>query len=213
MSKRYWFYLFCIKPYINVCCPALFTLLVAKRCIDSLFSSPASCGRHSSYASLYFSSLFSSPAALLSCFFYAALFTLLKILPLFSPLQYPVLSPFSLPQPILFSESLPLFSAPSIPPPISHLPSSSPLQPPNVSPACLSTLGSSLLVACVGKVAEGGVWRLAALAQCIIHVPCSLCGSRSSAGFSLGHMGLVKELCVQDTGPDGRAAQMGLSIP
>lgn len=55
-------------------------------------------------------------------FFYAALFTLFKILPLFSPLQYPVLSPFSLPQPILFSESLPLFSAPSIPPPISPPP-------------------------------------------------------------------------------------------
>lgn len=134
-------YLFNDRPYITVCSLALCTQCVEKCCIDS-FTSHCRC----------FCSFFSSPAASLSRFFAAALFTLSTILPLSSPLQYPVLSHFSLPWPILFSVSLPLFLAPRSP---LHSPPSPSLQPPYVFPVS-PLLCSALHAACVCKVAEGG---------------------------------------------------------
>lgn len=148
-------------------------------------------------------------------FFAAALFTLFKILSLSSPQCSPsnILSFSLLP---LFPVPSPLFSAPQTTPPSSPFPSPPP-HPCNsytsFFPLCLLFCFSSCCKRWQSGRRRWSEAQLAALAPCIIHVPCSLCGSRSSAGFSLGHMGLVKELCVWDTGPAGRAAQMGLSIP
>lgn len=143
----------------------------------------------------HFCPLFSSPAALLPLCSATALFTLFKILPLPSPLCnilsfLPFLSPdqFSSPYPFPFSQPLSL-RAPSSFPPF--------FDPSNPPMSFLCVCLSPLHVACVGKVAEGGGRRpeLAALAACIIHVPCSLRGSRYSAGFSLGHTGITP-LCT-----------------
>lgn len=103
---------------------------------------------------------------------------ILSFLPFLSPDQFSSLYP------------VPLFS----PPPRSH--PFSTLQLPHISffPPSSSLLRSSL--ACLGTVAEGGGRKaqLAALATCIIHAPCSRRGF--SAGSSLGHMGLVSQLCL-----------------
>lgn len=136
-----------------------------------------------------FQSFFYPPAALLSRCFTVALFTLFKILPLCFPQQYPVLSPFSYCWPVLFSVSRPPFLAPSPFPPLLN-----PAVPIHLFLLCLSSSVLPSSPACLGTVAEGGGWKaqLAALATCIIHVPCSRRGF--SAGCSLGHMGLVNEL-------------------
>lgn len=147
----------------------------------------------------YLCSSFSSPVALLPHSFTTALFTLFKILPLSSP--PPISCPFSL----FFALTNSLFSIPS--PFLSPLEPTSPLYPPYVFPVSLSS--SVLRCSCCLCWQSGrrrrSETKLAALAPCIIHVPCSLCESRSLLAFHwdigalwistmCGAQGLLEEL-------------------
>lgn len=143
--------------------------------------------------SLYLCSLphcFRASFTLLQLYSHVALFTLFRILPLCFPQQYPVLSPFSFSWPVLFSVSGPPVLAPPLNP-------AAPLY--IFFRLCFSSSVLRSSPARLGTVAGGGGRKaqLAALATCIIHVPCSRRGF--SAGCLLGHTGLVNELC---TGPD-----------
>lgn len=102
----------------------------------------------------YFCPFFFSPASLLSHCFATALFNLFIILPLSSPLQYPVHSLFfSLTNSLLWIPSP--FLSPLEPPPLSH--PSSALQPPYIF---LVSFSSSVLRCscwlCWHSEAEGG---------------------------------------------------------
>lgn len=116
----------------------------------------------------YLCSFFSSPAALLPHSFTTALFTLFKILPLSS--SPPISCPFSL----FFALTNSLFSIPS--PFLSPLEPTSPLYPPYVFPVSLSSsvLRSSCCPCWQSGRRRRSETKLAALAPCIIHVPCSL---------------------------------------
>ena len=120
--------------------------------------------------------------------FAAALFTL------FNP-PYSISCPFSLF--FALTNSLPCipspFLSPSVLPPLSH---------PSLNPATPHTRLSEPLSSSTLRLWQSGRRRRseakpATLATCIIHVPCSLCGSRFSAGSSLGHMCLAKGLWKQ----------------
>lgn len=133
------------------------------------------------------------------------------MLSLHSLLQYPVLSLFSMPRPILFSVSLPLFSAPQSPP--HPHPRPRPLQKPYVFPVSLS---SSVLRSSRCLCWQRGRRRRSE-ASCIsyMHYSCALQSVwvLVFCWLLLVHMCCVKDLCVWDTGPDGRAAKTRLSIP
>lgn len=156
-----WLPLFALNSWKNCCTDQLFSHFYTSHC-------------------RYFCSFLSSPAALLPHFFTAALFTLFKILPLSSP---PSIScPFS----PFFALTNSLFSIPSpFLSPLEPLFPSSFLQPPYVFLVSLSC--SALHTSCClcwqsGRRRQSEA-ELAALAPCIIHVPCSLCESRSLLAF------------------------------
>lgn len=103
--------------------------------------------------------------------------------------------------PILFSVSQPLFSAPSS-------------FPPFFNPATPLMFFSCVFLLPVLAQRQNEADR--GLASCISHMHYS-CALQSVCIWvfrclSLGHMGLMNKLCVPSTGPDGRAAQMGLLI-
>lgn len=153
--------------YINVCCLPGFVCSLWQENTAQWFS-------HSFTSHCkYLCSSFSSPAAFLLRSFTTAFFTLFKILPLSSPL--PISCPFS--PFIALTNSL--FSVPS--PFLSLSEPTSPLYPPYVFPVSRS-LSSCCLCWQSGRRRRSET-KLAALAPCIIHVPCSLCESRSLLVF------------------------------